>query len=190
VYGINLILSGGGSRVSAGCGGGVGIGDIAYLCCIAFSNLDRIYNDGVARGICVGGGDRRNGCYGNGRGDHIISGGHNVSGGRNISGVHNFGSCIASGSFVVSSVCNFGGRIASGGCVVSGVHDFGGRIASGGRIVSGVCNSSGCIPSGGCIISSVCNSNGHNTGGSDVGAHDGSFAFFCPMFYVNEILVV
>ncbi len=32
VYGIDLFLSGGGSHVSTGCGGGVGIGDLAYLC--------------------------------------------------------------------------------------------------------------------------------------------------------------
>jgi hypothetical protein len=114
VFETNLFLSGGGSRVSAGCGGSVGISDLAYLCCTAFPNSDRIYDVEVVRSVCVGGGDRRKGRYVNGRGDRILSSGRNVSGGRNI-----------------SSVCNFGGRIASGGCVLSGVHNFGSHIASG-----------------------------------------------------------
>jgi hypothetical protein len=83
----NLVLSRGGSHVSAGCGGGVRIGDIAYLCCTTFPNSDRIYNVGIAHGVCIGGGDGGNGRHGNGIGDRIISGGHEVSSGHNISGV-------------------------------------------------------------------------------------------------------
>ncbi len=94
MYGVDLFLSSGGSRVSASCGGGIGIGDLAYLCCTAFPNSDRIYDVSVVRGICVGGRDGRNGSYGNGRGDPTISGGRNVSSGHDVRFTWKYLSCL------------------------------------------------------------------------------------------------